>query len=279
MNLNSKIGLGSVQFGIPYGVSNTTGQTHPEEVAKILRYASENGINYIDTASAYGTSEEVLGTNNLSKFRVVTKFMPQGATDQLKDQLESSLNKLRQSSVYGYLAHRPMDLAENTAQWEQLLAVKAEGKVKKIGFSLNTPVELDVLLDKGMTPDLIQVPFNYFDDRFKLQLIQLKNNGCEVHTRSAFLQGLFFTETHQLHSFFDQLKGEIHNLQNTFADHLSGALLKYVLTRDFIDVVIMGVENQAQLKVNLESIHLQEALEEKQFGFDANLLMPSNWPK
>lgn len=279
MNLYSKIGLGSVQFGIPYGVSNQTGQTTPEEVARILKCASLNDISYIDTASAYGSSEEVLGSNDLSAFRIVTKFMPQEAHETLRDQLEKSLQKLNLSSVYGYLAHRPMSLAENQKQWDELVLLKSEGKVQKIGFSLNTTDELDILIHKGMVPDLIQVPFNYFDNRFKQQLIVLKNKGCEIHTRSAFLQGLFFTDTETLPAFFDEVKPEISALQQDYTENLSGVLLKYVLSQDFIDVVIMGIENESQLKTNLNSINSAETLLAKDFNFAETLIMPSNWPK
>lgn len=279
MTLSSKIGLGSVQFGIPYGVSNQTGQTAPEEVSRILDCASRHGISYIDTASAYGTSEEVLGRNDLGRFRIVTKFMPQEGNNNLSAQLEQSLSRLNIGSVYGYLAHRPLDVHEHPAQWDELLKLKSEGKVQKIGFSLNKPEELELLTEDGMFPDLVQVPFNYFDHRFKKQLVDLKARGCEVHTRSAFLQGLFFMEQDQLPVFFDDVKDEIRSLQQTYRNELSSALLKYVLSQDFIDVAVMGVENEAQLKANLSSIASSPLLPERNFEFSESLMMPGNWPK
>lgn len=279
MSLKHKVGLGSVQFGIPYGVSNNHGQTASEEVTKILNYANKSGITFIDTASAYGNAEEVLGFNDLNNFKIISKFMPEEENNSIGFQLKTSLEKLNVGSLYGYLAHRPLSLLDNQKQWEELLVLKQDSRVKKIGFSLNEPKELDLLLNNGMIPDLIQVPYNYFDNRFKDILIDLKSKGCEIHTRSAFLQGLFFFDIQKLPSFFDQVKEDINQLQINYKNNLSEVLLKYVLSLEFVDVVIMGVENEKQLKNNLTNINIAHHLSSKDFNFSDSVLMPSNWPK
>tara|TARA_R110000868_G_scaffold118059_2_gene313291 strand:- start:20746 stop:21585 length:840 start_codon:yes stop_codon:yes gene_type:complete len=279
MNLNNKIGLGSVQFGIPYGVSNKDGQTSREEVTEILKYANKSGIAIIDTASAYGNAEEVLGDNDLNKFKIISKFMPQEESISISLQLSKSLSTLKIDTLYGYLAHRPLNLINNQNQWEELLVLKQEKKIKKIGFSLNEPREFELLFQKGMIPDLIQVPYNYFDNRFKDILVDLKANGCEIHTRSTFLQGLFFTDVKKLPSFFDEVKNEIRELQINFYNNLSSVLLKHVLSLDFVDVVIMGVENQKQLENNIVNINSAPILESKEFNFSESFIMPVNWPK
>ena len=279
MSLSHKVGLGSVQFGIPYGVSNNNGQTTSEEVTKILNYANKSGIAFIDTASAYGNAEEVLGFNDLNNFKIISKFMPQEENNSISFQLKTSLEKLNVDLLYGYLAHRPLSLLDNQKQWEELLVLKQENKIKKIGFSLNEPKELDLLLNKGMMPDLIQVPYNYFDNRFKDILIDLKSKGCEIHTRSTFLQGLFFSDIQKLPSFFDQVKKDINQLQINYKNNLSEVLLKYVLSLEFVDVVIMGVENEKQLKNNLTNINTPHRLSSNDFNFSGAVLIPSNWPK
>lgn len=278
MNENiQKIGLGTVQFGIPYGISNKAGQTPPKEVKKILYTAREKKIQLIDTASAYGNAEEVLGQNNLSSFKVVSKFMPPESGDSVSDQLKHSLDDLKISSVYGYLAHRPTHLAENVSVWEELKALKEKDLVQHIGVSLNEPDELKALLEKKITPDIIQVPFNYFDRRFKDLMISLKEDGCEVHSRSAFLQGLFFMDIDQLDSYFESLFPLLKNLQQN-VKHLPGALLNFVLSQPFIDRVIIGVENQKQLIQNLESLSTDSTLPELTEKIPESILVPSNWP-
>lgn len=279
MKWQNKIGLGSVQFGLPYGISNQTGQTPIEEVSKILDLASTNGIQVIDTASGYGTSESVIGMLNDNRFSIVSKFGPSSSAEDIRQQLENSLSALKTKSLYGYLAHRPLDLLDNPSVWKELQKLKTENKISKIGFSLNSLDEYYQLKSAGMMPDLVQVPFNYFDKRFKEVLIELKTNDCEVHTRSAFLQGLFFTDIEKLSPFFDELKPNLQYLHKTYDNKLEGALLNYVLQQDFIDVVIMGVENEAQLKANLESIAVAPKLEPLTVSFSEKLVMPMHWPK
>lgn len=279
MNSQSKIGLGSVQFGLPYGISNRTGQTPVKEVAKILDVAYEAGINTIDTAAGYGSSESVIGSLHDNRFSLVTKFGPARTAVDLRQQLASSLNNLDTLSVYGYLAHRPMDLLENKSVWNELQYLKSEGKVQRVGFSFNSPDEYYQLRSVGMLPDLVQVPYSYFDTRFRDVLIELKATGCEVHTRSTFLQGLFFTEPDQLPNFFDELKPYIFNLQKEHPQGLEGLLLSYVLQKPFVDKVIVGVEDAHQLQSNLKSATSAHTLVDLDIDFSQELIMPMYWPK
>lgn len=272
-----KIGLGTVQFGTEYGISNTEGQTSPSEIKKILDTARKHRVDVLDTASAYGIAEKVLGEHDLSGFQIVSKFLPPKNGSGIADQFQQSLRDLKVSSLFGYLAHRPLHLAQNREIWDELLNLKRSGKVNKIGYSLNSPAELKQLLDKGMQPDLVQVPFNYFDRRFADPIKELKSSGCEVHTRSAFLQGLFFTNTEQLPEFFDPIKSVIKDLQ-TDVQNLPNALLKFVLKHPFIDRVIIGVENNAQFLENLRAVEEAGTLPKLENEISEEILMPSNWP-
>lgn len=273
-----KIGLGTVQFGLPYGISNSGGQTSPGEVSEILNTAREKGVIILDTASAYGNAEKILGQHDLTSFKVVSKFMPPGSVSGISGQLQKSLDDLGILSLYGYLAHRPANLAENLHQWEELISLKEGGKIQKIGFSLNTPEELELLLKKGTEPDIVQVPFNYFDRRFKDLMMDLKKTGCEIHTRSAFLQGLFFMDAWELDNHFNEVVPLLEHLQKN-VKNLPGALLNFVLNQPFIDTVIVGVENRKQFIQNLESVTMFDTLPELHQEFSESILVPSNWPK
>jgi len=278
-SVNSKIGLGTVQFGLKYGISNSHGQTSPEEVSNILNYCKMKGIRIIDTASAYGSSEEVLGSNELKDFKIVSKFMPENSVESLMEQLNQSLKKLGLKSLYGYLAHRPLSIIENPNQWEKLKELKKKKTIDKIGFSLNTPSELDVLIKFGISPDIIQVPFNYFDRRFENQMQLLKKQGCEIHVRSVFLQGLFFKEPLLLSDFFNPIKSTLISLQENYKENLKGSLLKFVLKQKFVDYVIIGVETTSQLSGNMNGILNAPELEDISFDFHEKILTPSMWPK
>jgi len=134
------------------------------------------------------------------------------------------------------------------------------------------------LLQNKIIPDIIQVPYNYFDNRFKNDMIRLKDMGCEIHTRSVFLQGLFFMDANMLPSFFNEVKDEIINLQSKYKADLPAVLLRYALSFEFIDYVIIGVESEKQLLDNLRQMESAETLSEYNRTISELILMPSNWP-
>src|SRR5258707_14484229 len=123
MEFNSKLGLGSAQFGLPYGITNKSGQTSVEEVTRILALAFNHGIRLIDRASAYGNAETILGQNILNDFKIVSKFMPSDDSS-IDTQLHKSLAHLKVPSLYGYLAHRPLNVLDHPEQWEELSILK-----------------------------------------------------------------------------------------------------------------------------------------------------------
>jgi len=277
-NTNSKIGIGTVQFGIPYGISNKHGQTPEAEVKLILNYAKEDGIDVLDTASAYGNSEKVLGKNDLSAFKITSKFLLQNDQCSISQQLKESLQNLNVNSLYGYMAHRPMEVVDNPGLWDQLIQLKEQGSIKKIGFSFNEVYEIENILTLELIPDIIQVPYNYFDNRFEPYIIELKKLGCEIHARSPFLQGLFFTDTQALSDYFSDVKPIIEKLQK-LGDNLSGMLLKYCTEKPFIDKVIFGVNTLYQLKENVKGIAHAGILPLNTKRISNLILIPSKWPK
>jgi aryl-alcohol dehydrogenase-like predicted oxidoreductase len=276
MELSAKIGLGTIQFGIPYGIGNVQGITSEEEVTSILAFACENGISLLDTAPAYGISEEVLGNNNLQNFKVVSKFMLQRSDHTISEQLTKSLGKLKIPSLYGYLAHRPMEIINEPKLWDELLKLKEAGRTEKIGFSFNELYEAEAVLSLGIIPDLVQVPFNYLDNRFLPTMIELKKRGCEIHTRSAFLQGLLFCDPNRLSSFFNEVKPVITELQKN-GDHLPGMLLRYCLENPSIDKVIIGVNTLEQLIENLNLFLEAKPLNSLDIQLNEEIIIPSKW--
>jgi aryl-alcohol dehydrogenase-like predicted oxidoreductase len=264
---------------LDYGISNESGKTPKKEVKRILNFAQIKGIDTLDTAIAYGDSEKVLGSIGVESFKIVSKYLPESESKlTIDDQLINSLSNLKLHSIYGYLAHRPEDVLNNYSEWDQLKRFKEQGIVKKIGFSLNKPEELESLLSDGFQPDIVQVPFNYFDRRFEQLTKQLHEDGCEVHSRSTFLQGLFFRDPNTLPTHFEEVKDLIQDIKNS-TENLAGSLLRFVLEKPFIDRVIIGVENITQLKENLESLNKVFLLPDTKFEISDSILIPSNWPK
>jgi aryl-alcohol dehydrogenase-like predicted oxidoreductase len=94
---NTNIILGTVQFGLDYGINNKNGQMSEEEVFDILDLAKSTGISYLDTAAAYGNSEERIGSYIAQKndifFKIITKFDLKKYQSPI-DSLNESLSKL-----------------------------------------------------------------------------------------------------------------------------------------------------------------------------------------
>src|SRR5450755_1692147 len=74
--VRARIALGTVQFGLPYGIANRAGQVAHADVAAILAYARSAGVDTVDTAIAYGDSEKCLGDVGMQSWRVVSKLPP-----------------------------------------------------------------------------------------------------------------------------------------------------------------------------------------------------------
>lgn len=274
----SKIGLGTVQFGLPYGITNKNGKTPEKDVKLILNYAKEVGIDVLDTASCYGTSEKVLGKNDLTEFKIVSKFILHNIDKDITIQLRDSLADLKIQALYGYMAHRPLEIANNLRHWDELIQLKEKNLINKIGFSYNEIAEIEITLSMGLVPDIIQVPYNYLDNRFEPYMKELKKRGCEIHARSPFLQGLFFSETNKLNSFFDDVKPIIKEIQ-VFGNNLPKMLLKYCSDKTFVDKVIFGVNTLSQLKDNIENFYDTLSLPLNKRKVEESILIPSKWPK
>ena len=187
--------LGTVQFGLDYGVSNAAGQVTGDEVARILDLAAREGVRRLDTARAYGESEGVLG-RALSPghaFRVVTKLPPGTTADAARAHLEASLAALGVEAVDGLLVHATADWTDALAA--ALAALREEGRVARIGASVYDPSDAAVLSER-YDLDLVQLPLNLFDQRALRDgvLEILAAQSVAVHVRSVFLQGLLLMD-------------------------------------------------------------------------------------
>lgn len=276
----SKIVIGTVQFGLDYGISNREGRTSHAEVTKILRLAKENEISTLDTAHAYGDSESALGRNDLSDFKVVSKF-PRNPEKPINELLQVSLDRLKVDSLYAYMAHHAEDLIEKLGLLEDLTELKSEKKVDKIGCSLYYPQTLEKLWACNFQPDIVQIPFNVFDQRFAPLLPKLKAAGCEVHARSVFLQGIFFSEIERLHPFFNPMKESIRRIQQAFPNQADRAaqLIRFCLSNQGIDQVVIGVNSARQLAENLKALSSNPNSQIEPEEMNEELIMPHLWPQ
>ena len=279
----SKIAIGTVQFGMDYGISNATGRTPKSEVSEILNLAQVNGIRTLDTAQGYGESEVVLGKVGVRNFQVISKLSP---AELEKTSVETltlrSLNATGLNKFYGMLFHNVESAMQNPSTIHDLQDLKAKNVISKWGYSLYTPEELEQLLEKYEIPDLVQVPYNHLDNRFETILRELHHKGVEVHTRSTFLQGLFFMNPMELSEFFNPVKDYLMALQDKFdtTQSISAALLNWVIDKPFIDKVVIGVNTKAQFESNIKGLESSDICNlPKWISVPNEILMPNLWPK
>lgn len=287
MNIN-KIALGTAQFGLNYGISNQSGQVSPEEISKILTAASVSGVLTLDTAVAYGNSEERLGANDLQEFRVVSKLpeipVNMQITDWVASNLTDSLKRLRITRLHGLLLHRPLQLLESRGEqvYAALLAQKQQGCVSKIGVSVYSPDELERLLGH-FDFDLIQIPFNIFDQRLVTSglLGKLKKKGCEVHVRSVFLQGLLLLSSEKRPDKFLPWHEQWQQYDAWLKSYDLSALeacLRSISGISGIDRLVLGLESQQQFEQIRHIMSLPPLSLPAHLGVeDEQLLNPAKW--
>ena len=287
-----KIGIGTVQFGLDYGISNSGGITSLEEVGKILTVAKKNKIRFLDTAAMYGDSEEVIGKilTNDNDFDIVTKtprFNETRTTDNpelLELAFQNSLNNMKRSKVYGLLIHDVGDILVEGGNLliEKMMELKERGFVDKIGISVYSSEQIDMILDR-YNIDIIQLPINVLDQRLLVSghLVRLKEAGIEIHARSAFLQGLLLMKPAALSSYFDSIKPHLkHYFKSLLQYNMTPlrAAISFVVGIDEIDVVVCGVNNHSQLEEICGSMtSIDTSIFSKFAVFDEDILNPVNW--
>ena len=163
--------------------------------------------------------------------------------------------------------------------------LKAEGKIVKIGFSLYNTDQLQYLLDNEVVFDVLQFPYNLFDRQFDTYLLYLKQCGVEIHTRSVFLQGLFFKNVRKLTDKLLPMKKyleKLHEYCGISGISMEQLALNYVVSHPNIDGVLIGVDNCQQLQANVDA--LQNGLRQEDIDFissinvsEKELLNPVNW--
>lgn len=279
-----KLGIGTVQFGLNYGINNKTGKPDGLQVRQIIEVAGRNGLGLLDTAADYGDSENVIGdiVGEDPRFAVVTKVSRNSSPS---DSLRESLARLKRKKLYGLLIHDFEQYTSNNGVSSELQSLRDKGYVEKAGFSLYLPEQLQTLLDKDVPFQLIQVPYSILDQRFEPFFTILQTRGVEIHVRSVYVQGLVFMEPASMKSFFDPVRGKIeklHALSRSSGKSVQSLCLNFAISNDQINKVLVGVETAAILEDNIkcldENLSADElsglrALKET----DERMILPFKW--
>ncbi|MFZ1569029.1 MAG: aldo/keto reductase [Thiolinea sp.] len=305
-----KLIIGGAQLGLSYGINNTRGQPSEKESSELLQTAIHNSILYIDTANAYGNSEQVI-SSSLSKgwqsrVKVITKLSP--LTDCPTDANQLVINAFVDASIYQscrnlnrsfldvLMLHRAGHLDERHGfVWHRLQMLQSEGLIESLGVSVQSPAELDRVLDEPKVR-FIQMPYNILDWRWDSSIEKLKRIKSErdvsVHIRSTLLQGLLITKNHE-----HWRKANVKNSQSV-VDWLENITIKhnrlnvidlclaYIRTPNWVDGVVVGMETKEQLIENIKYFNepllnndeLNQIINSRPF-LSEKTLNPSLWQK
>ncbi len=285
----SRLALGTVQLGVPYGINNLSGVPLDNEIEKIFSIAKQGGIQVIDTAIAYGEAETKIGHYAGNGYKVITKLptFPDKSSysyNWLSDTINGSLKRLQTDKLYGLLLHKPLQLLEERGEdfFEGLQLLKKEGKVDKIGISVYETSELDIIIDK-YDFDIVQAPLNIFDRRLIETgwLSRLAAKGIEVHARSVFLQGLLLVSPEKRLPRFHLWN----TLWEKFDDWLNDkgltplqACLGFALSFPEINNILTGVDNSNHLKEIIKAAETGPVVVPSDIASnDIKLINPLSW--
>ncbi len=294
----SRLVLGTVQLGMPYGIANRAGKPDADVATAVVSAAWQGGIRFFDTAQAYGDSEAVLGgifqTLEISdQVNVISKLPPDiDGADQaaVSACVEKSFERLRVPSLYGLMLHREEMLDDwNKGLGDVLAGFKNTGRTRHIGVSVYTPERAFQALE---TPgvDLIQIPASIFDRRFESARLaeSAARRGCELHIRSVFLQGLLLMAPEKLSAAMSFAKPVLTRFAELAAE--SGltqqeAALLYIRERWPQAKVLFGAESEAQVCSNMNCWQkpvdpaVFEKFDEAFSTMDEKIIRPDRWPK
>ena len=285
-----KLALGTVQFGLDYGVANTDGKMDATTMTSILQQAWAKGIDTLDTAISYGESEKRLGMTNVKDWRIVTKLpkIPNECTNintWILNQVQKSLLRLGITRISALLLHRPDQLLESNGVeiWKALQDLKQKNIVKKIGFSVYDCNQLDALWD-SFQPNIVQMPYNLLDKRFLISgwMKKMNDAGVEIHVRSIFLQGLLLMCNSDRPEKFNRWKEIWEALDAWLLEYditAVEAAISFAMDNPYIDKIVVGVDNVQQLEEILSIILKRKIVHPPKslHTSDVRLINPSQW--
>ncbi len=290
--------LGTAQFGLAYGVTNTAGQVPEKTLAALLIQAREVGVCWLDTAQSYGNSEAVLGRQlpEAHGFRMISKLKAQKKTEfKAQDEehweqaFKTSCQRLGVMYLDAFLLHSTGDLAKpgghHLNNW--LKSLRSRGLVKRLGVSIYNAKDLECV-DTDLL-DMVQLPLSLFDQRLRDDgtISRLRANGTAVHARSIFLQGLLLSTSTQWPEWVDA-HGRAHqkaleDLAEKRKCRLIDLALGFARHQEDLEAVVVGIctnHELTELKQAWGADSPWQKDEWKSWSLkDPSILDPRRWPR
>ena len=270
-----KMILGTAQLGLRYGIQNCTGKPSVEEAEDILNHAFKNGIRCLDTANAYGDSEEVIGryiNKERNLFEICTKLPVEVKGTDISDCYEKSKSLLSVDLFHVYYLHR-FEQCKQSGILRQLMLLREKGLIRNIGISIYEPEELEYISENlSSVVDVVQIPFHMLNGArwiYKDLLSKAREKGLRIYARSIFLQGMLLADADSSICKKKKLSSHLREL-NTLAKelgyHIAQLAVNYICSVEEIDRFLVGCETLGQLQQNISLYRGSEKLAEEICG-------------
>lgn len=265
----SEMTLGTVQLGMNYGIANDAGKPSEEKSFSILRTALEGGVNTLDTARAYGDSEQVIGRflktwdgempNIITKVPKMQGTSPKELEKFVTDSVEQSLENLGVNKLSAVMLHGAQDpVIHGQACVDAVKALIDHGYTDRVGVSVYNAADIEGMLQYDLF-SVTQVPMSIFDQRLIAggSIAKLAERDYTVFVRSVFLQGLFFLNPDRMDDpiLLEHAAPRIRTLQQiATGEGMTVAQLAIAFMRDCAGVtsLVLGADTPEQVKSNID---------------------------
>ena len=274
----SELSLGTVSIGFPYGIEKKSqGDLISEpDAIDFLNYALDRGINFFDTAMAYGCSEERIGKafkGKRDQVVISTKcpfvlneedkslFPAEKMKRTIEESLAESLARLQTDYVDVYMLHivneqgneRGMPLLENDAVVEAFTTCRDKGMARAIGVSVYTPEESKKTIESG-TWDAMQLAYNLMNQTQSECFELARARGVGIVARSVIFKGILTDKVHNLHP---ELVA-VENHRETYSELLTPEVptlaelaMRFVMSEEAVSTTLIGTAKKENLDRSL----------------------------
>ena len=300
----SALALGTVELGLDYGIETPGAYGRPSENAaiRLVHAALDSGINFLDTARAYGDSERVLGLAlkaRRDRVFLATKVDPRPPDGEtwsddevrrfMRESLETSLRFLQTDYIDIWKIH---SIDESLLARHELLAevfgeARERGQIRWAGASFYGAELPEATLALDLF-DVMQITYSVLDQRVSQRVLPIaEKKGVGLVARSVLLKGALTERADFLPDRLEPLRArsrQFRALIEELGDGVTPAqgAIAFALVQPQINTVLVGARTETELQEDLDALDLdltpsmvaklsQLAIE------DEEMLDPSTW--
>lgn len=297
----SRIGLGTVEIGLAYGLGNS-GLPSEQEAISVLKNAVELGVTYIDTARGYGVAEERIGKSGISKNENIVigtkcgQFLKNEPNlsgpdleKRIREEIDQSRTFLQQETLQLVQIHNELEDYTNFSEIIEIMQkIKEEKKVQHVGIAVRGEAAGIAALATDFF-ETIQTAYNIVDQRMAPTVLpRAEKQGVGIINRSVLLKGALTDARNNLPQSLNSLKeraNQAAQIAETIGISLPNLALRFVLANNAVSTALIGTTKISHINAALEAAS-QEALSEEIVSELRTLALnnpeqidPAKWPK